>query len=226
MSHDGSTQQRHHNRPLRHAASAIALAALLGLTLSACGDDSGSGGTASGTRTASNGDVFNEADIEFASDMIQHHAQALSMVDLTRGRPLDPEVQRLAEAIRDAQGPEIEMMSDWLTSWDQDVPATMRDHANAGHDMDEMDDMSDQMEGTDSDMPGMMSGDELDELQDASDAQFQVRWLEMMVRHHEGAVEMARTEREDGEFADAVELAGSIESSQSEQVDQMEGLLG
>ena len=69
----------------------------------------------------------NDADVEFASNMLQHHAQALSMVDLTRGRTLDPEVQQLAEQIRDAQAPEIEIFTDWLTDWDEEVPETVRD---------------------------------------------------------------------------------------------------
>ena len=210
---------------LRRAAAAVALATALGVTLAACGDDSDGGGSPSSTQTASNGDVFNGADVSFASDMIQHHAQALTMVDLTAGRTLDPEVRQLADDIRAAQGPEVEEMSDWLTAWDEEVPETMRDHSNAGHDMGG--DMSEQMEGMeDSDMPGMMSGDEMDELQDASDGEFQDMWLEMMVEHHEGAVEMARSEQKDGEFADAVELAKAIESAQEQEIEQMKGLLG
>lgn len=63
--------------------------------------------------------------------MIQHHAQALTMVDLTTGRVLDPEIQQLAEGIQLAQGPEIEQMTDSLTEWDQPIPETTHDHANA-----------------------------------------------------------------------------------------------
>ncbi|GAA4748431.1 DUF305 domain-containing protein [Nocardioides endophyticus] len=208
----------------RRAAAAVALATALGVTLAACGDGSDAGSPSS-TQTASNGDVFNGADVSFASDMIQHHAQALTMVDLTEGRVLDPDVQQLAEDIRAAQGPEIEVMSDWLTAWDEEVPETIRDHSNAGHDMGG--DMSEQMEGMeDSDMPGMMSGEEMDELQDASDGEFQDMWLEMMVEHHEGAVAMAKSEQEDGKFSDAVELATTIESAQMQEIEQMKGLLG
>ena len=70
--------------------------------------------------------------------MIQHHAQALSMVDLTIERDLDPEVQQLAERHPCRSGPEIETFSDWLTDWGEEVPETMRDHVNAGHDNDDM----------------------------------------------------------------------------------------
>lgn len=209
---------------MRSSVVATVLALGLAAGLGACGGDD-AGDEPGATRTASSGEVFNDADVAFATDMIQHHAQALSMVDLTVGRPLDPEVQELAEEIRAAQTPEIETMADWLTAWDEEVPATMRDHSNAGHDA--HGDISEQMEGmADSDMPGMMSAEEMDELQDASDAEFQDLWLEMMTEHHEGAVEMARTEQSDGEFADAVALAEDIEAAQTEEIATMARLAG
>jgi len=215
------------SRLVRHGAAALALVAALGLSLAACGDDS-EGDSPSATQSAANGDVFNDDDVHFASDMVQHHAQALSMVDLTEGRPLDPPVQKLTEQIRDAQAPEIETMTDWLTDWDEEVPATMRDHAHAGHDLGGEDggDMSDDMDGMDSDMPGMMTGQEMNELQDASDTEFQDLWLQLMIDHHAGAIEMARQEQQDGVFDDAVALAKAIETSQQQEITKMEELLG
>jgi uncharacterized protein (DUF305 family) len=204
------------------ALSALALTLTLGAGLTACGDDTDAGSSDSSAEVSTT--EHNDPDVTFASDMITHHAQALSMVDLTEGRPLDPEVRQLAEDIRAAQGPEIEAMSDWLTAWDHEVPETMRDHSNAGHDMGG--DMSEQMEGMESDMPGMMSAEEMDELQDAPDPEFQDMWLEMMVEHHQGAVEMAQAQQEDGTFPDAVELAETIESSQEQEIETMESLLG
>ncbi len=196
-----------------------ALTLTLGLALTACGNDDGG----SDSTTEVSATERNEVDVAFASDMLQHHAQALTMVGLTRNRPLDPEVQQLAEQIRDAQAPEIETFTGWLTDWDEEVPETMRDHTNAGHDMGDMDDS---MGGMDSDMPGMMSADDMTALTDASDAEFQTMWLEMMVEHHEGAVEMAQTEIEEGQYEDAVDLAGNIVSSQTEEIETMKSLLG
>jgi uncharacterized protein (DUF305 family) len=194
------------------AAVMAALAALL--ALAGCGDDEEQ--PTNETRTASNGDEFNDADVAFATDMIPHHAQALSMVDLTLDRPLDPEVQQLVEDIRTAQAPEIEQMTDWLTAWEEPVPETMRDHANAhGEGGLEM-----------GDMPGMMSAEEMAGLESASDAEFQDLFLEMMIEHHEGAIEMAKTEQSEGHFKPAVDLAKSIESSQTEEIELMQGLLG
>jgi len=208
----------------------LRLAALVGgvglsLVLAGCGDDDESGDDPATVQTASNGEVFNDADMEFATSMIPHHAQALEMVDLTVGRELSPEVESLTAAIREAQAPEVEQMTDWLTAWDEPVPETSLNHANAeseGHDMEGMDD---DMEGME-DMPGMMSGGEMDELEAASDAEFESMFLEMMIEHHTGAVEMAETEQAEGEYADAIALAEAIESSQTEEIETMEGLLG
>ncbi len=89
--------------------------------------------------------------------------------------------------------------------------------------MDDMDDMGDSMD--EENMPGMMTSDDMAALEDASDADFQTMWLEMMVEHHEGAIEMAKTEQSDGQYKDAVDLAGDIVTSQSAEVETMKGLL-
>ena len=198
-------------RPRTRALGALAFTLALGVGLTACGSDTSDAATKAEVSTTEH----NDADVAFASDMIVHHAQALSMVDLTLDRDLDPEVQALAEDIRGAQGPEIETMADWLTTWGEDVPATMRDHVNSGHDMDDM--------GHD-DMPGTMTADDIDELENSSDAEFQDTWLDMMIEHHEGAVEMAQTEQSDGRFKDAVDLAGQIIDAQRQELDTMKHL--
>jgi uncharacterized protein (DUF305 family) len=199
------------------ALGATLLAASLATSLVACGDDE-----AGTTATELSATEHNEADVAFARDMVQHHAQAVAMVELTRERDLDPEVAQLAEGIRDAQVPEIETFSDWLGEWDEEVPPTMLDHANAGHGSG---DMSETMEDMDDAMPGMMSGADMDALQDAG-GDFQTMWLEMMIEHHEGAIEMARTEQQDGRYRPAVELAAEIEESQGAEIETMRDLLG
>jgi len=195
----------------------LALAAAL-FALAGCGSNDAD--PQSTTQTAPNGDEFNAADVTFATDMIPHHAQALQMVDMTMGRSLDPEVAALTEDIRDAQTPEIEAMTQWLTAWGKPIPETPRDHTNAGHDgMSGMDMSGDEM-------PGMMSSDELAELDAAADADFRDMWLTMMIAHHEGAIEMAKIEQADGTYRPAVDLAESIETSQRAEIAHMEQLLG
>lgn len=193
--------------------------------LTGCGDDEPDGGSDS----ADSRTDHNDADVAFASDMIQHHAQALAMVDLTVERALEPEVQALAEAIRAAQGPEIEAMSDWLTEWGEPVPATVRDHVNAedDHGGEHGADGDDGEGGDDTgmDMPGMMSDAQMDELEAAADADFQDLFLQMMIEHHEGAIEMALTEQENGRHPPAVTLAEQIEAAQTAEIETMQGLL-
>ena len=194
---------------MRYTRALAAIAAALTLVLAGC----------SSSEPSSSGKGFNDADVDFATDMIQHHAQALEMVDLTLGRDLDPEVVALTEQIRAAQTPEIEKMADWLQEWDEPVPETSRDHANA-----HAEDHGASAE-MDMDMPGMMSADEMEALENASGEAFQTMWLKMMIDHHEGAVEMAKAEVEDGEYSKATRLAEDIISTQEDEISAMKDLL-
>ena len=196
---------------------ALALSAALALT--ACGADEQE-------RVLSDTE-HSDQDVAFATDMVQHHAQALSMVDLTLERPLAPEVAALAEQVRDAQAPEIELMSDWLVDWDEEVPATMRDHSNAGHgDHSAAEALEGMGQDGASDMPGMLTAEQLAELEDASDAEFEDLWLELMIAHHEGAVEMAEEQAAQGTYRPAVELAEDVVAGQTAEIEQMRELLG
>ena len=207
-----------------HARRTTAAALFLTLTtagLAGCGGDDASGGTPAAEHTAANGDVYNDADVEFATEMIPHHADALVMVDMTQGRRLSPEFAQLTEDIREAQAPEIELMADWLTDWGEEVPETSRDHVNSH--------MGDGMGDGDGDMgmgDGMgMDPDDLAELRDSGASMFETMWMRMMIEHHEGAIEMARTEQDDGVFPAAIDLAESIETSQTAEIELMEELI-
>jgi uncharacterized protein (DUF305 family) len=196
-----------------------ALALTVALALSGCGTDE--------PEQVLSDTEHSDQDVAFATDMIQHHAQALSMVDLTLERPLAPDVAALAEQVRDAQAPEIELMSDWLVDWDEEVPATMRDHSNAGHgDHSAAEALEGMGQDGSSDMPGMLTADQLAELEDAGDGEFEDLWLELMIAHHEGAVQMAEQQAAEGTYRPAVELAEDVVASQTAEIEQMRELLG
>lgn len=204
---------------MRQAGGALAVLGLgLMLAVSGCAADD--------THTAPHPSAteHNDADVAFATDMIPHHAQALMMVDMVQGRTLDPDFQALTKAIREAQAPEIELMADWLQEWGEEVPATDRDHVNAEDDMGHMDHMDDS-DDSDHDMPGMMSGDDLDALGAAGDDTFEDMWLQMMIEHHEGAIEMARTELEQGQYQPTLDLARRIISAQQAEIETMKTML-
>ena len=193
-----------------HTPRVVALLLVLGLALTACSDTESSGGTS---------ERHNDQDVAFATEMILHHAQAVRMSDMAADRAESQDVKDLAADISAAQGPEIEQMSAWLEAWDEDVPETpMGDMDGMDHgDMGGMEDMED--------MPGMMSSEEMDELEAASGAQFDEMFLSMMIEHHEGAIDMARTEQAEGENPEAIALAETIERNQSKEIQSMEELL-
>ena len=211
----------------QHLRRTIAAGTLLAVTatLSACGSDDGSttGSASSGSSSASpssaTSEEFNEADVTFASQMIVHHASAVHMAKMVDDKEVGPEVARLADAIEAAQTPEIEQMSSWLEEWGEPVP-DVRDMMSG---MDGMD-MGD-MDMGDMDMPGMMSAEDMSALAAAKGAEFETMWLQMMVEHHQGAVEMAETEQTDGQHPPAIDLAKQIESSQTEEIADMESML-
>ncbi len=158
---------------------------------------------------------FNDADVTFAQDMIQHHRQATDMAKLAvGGRTENEEILDLADRILAAQEPEINTMSGWLKSWDKEVPSD-----DGG--MEGMDHGS----SSSSDMPGMMSDDEMAALENSLGEVFNEQFLTMMTAHHEGAIEMAKTEEKDGKYTQAVMLAKKIQKDQAAEISEMESLL-
>jgi len=193
-----------------------ALAATLVLTACGTADTSGTSGTkpgASATSSATAVSAANDADVEFATMMIPHHAQAVAMADLALKQATDPKVKALAPAIKAAQGPEITLMTGWLTGWGEPVPAN-----EAESDMSGMEGMGDQS-------GGMMSAKEMAGLGKATGPTFDRMWLTMMIRHHEGAVVMAKTSLAKGKSPEARQLATAIIDSQSAEISKMRSIL-
>ncbi len=191
---------------MKKALSLTALIVLATLALAGCGSngaDSSSGDSVS----------HNHQDVTFATDMIPHHLQAAQMAEMAQTQASLPAVKTLAEEIKAAQGPEIDTMTQWLKGWGEDVS----DESMGG--MDGMD-----SGGSDS-MQGMMSDQAMSDLGAATGDTFDQMWLESMIAHHEGAVQMADTEIADGKDPDAVALAKSIKAAQTTEIATMEKLL-
>lgn len=166
----------------------------------------------------------NAADVDYAHGMIAHHEQAVEMSDiLLENDDLRPELEALAEDVKAAQGPEIDQMNAWLEAWEGGEHA---DHDAEGHGPDEQDD-SDGHDGDRGhrDHGGMLSEDQLQELVDAEGAEAERLFLDGMILHHEGAVDMAERHLEAGENTEALELSEQVIADQSEEIDLMEGLL-
>ncbi|GAB7032445.1 DUF305 domain-containing protein [Streptomyces sp. NPDC021749] len=221
---------------IRRAALAAATVTAAALTLSACGSDDGKpgdaspGGKPSATAGASTG-THNAGDVTFAKGMIPHHRQAVAMADLAATRAGSADVKALAAAVKKAQGPEITKMSGWLKSWGEKVP---QDHDMAGmhggtHGMDGMDGMDGMPgmgHGGGRPMPGMMSAEEMATMKNATGKAFDTLFLKLMVKHHQGAVAMAGTERKQGAYGPAKKLAADIITAQNAEIATMRKLLG
>lgn len=191
-------------RSLRRRPTVAALALTAVLVLAGCGDD--------GEPADEGSAAFNDADVTFAQQMIPHHEQAVAMAELADERAERDEVRELAADIEDAQAPEIELMTGWLDEWGAEVPST----DDMGHGADH---------GGMTDMPGMMSEQQLADLEAAEGAAWDRMFLTLMIAHHEGAVEMAQTEQADGANPDAVALAEKIEADQTQEIALMRDLL-
>ncbi|MCX6422474.1 MAG: DUF305 domain-containing protein [Actinobacteria bacterium] len=157
------------------------------------GDDSNSGDS-------------NAADVMFAQMMIPHHEQAVEMSTLAETRATDVEIVALAALIKNAQQPEIDLMTAWLTAWgysaiDQDMAMDM------GHGM-----------------QGMLSDAQLDELRAASGPQFDRLYATYMIAHHEGAIEMAK-QVENSANSEVAALAKSIIAEQTAEIEQLKAFL-
>lgn len=168
------------------------------------GSSSDGGSTASAPASA--GD-HNTADVMFAQMMIPHHAQAVEMSDMILAKQDIPaEVKDLATRIKEAQGPEIELMTGWLEDWKMPthLPSTGSGHG----------------------MAGMMGDEELKKLDDAQGTAAARLFLEQMVIHHEGAITMAKAETADGKNTAAVQLSKDIVTAQEAEIQQMKTILG
>lgn len=165
---------------------------------------------------------YNMADIRFAAMMIPHHEQAIEMSDIILAKTgVPPEVTDLAETIKAAQGPEIEQLEKWLDEWnDANGGAGQGGHGGHGGGMGQYGDM-----GQGGGMAGMLTDEQLDELEAADGATGTKLFLEQMIEHHEGAVDMAEEEVEDGKNADAIALAEDIVETQTAEIAQMQDLL-
>lgn len=175
------------------------------------GGDGHGGHTPAAEQTGATDPVtFNEADTEFAQMMTVHHEGALEMAALAAEEASTREVRALAERIEAAQQPEIDLMTSWLQRWDQKMP----DEAEHGA-----------MEHGGMDMGGLSQDEAMEELRGLSGTDLDRRFLELMIEHHRGAVEMAEMQRQDGENPEAVELAGRIIDDQQTEITEMERLL-
>jgi uncharacterized protein (DUF305 family) len=152
----------------------------------------------------------NDQDIAFAQGMIPHHQQAIDMAAMAAERATNAQVKDLAGRIQAAQDPEIQQLTDMLGKWGAPTEPTVSDMPGMDHGGHAGE--------------GMMTDEEMQQLESASGAEFDRMWVQMMIKHHQGAVAMAKTELEQGSDADAKDLAQKIIDAQEAEIKEMQAL--
>ena len=158
-------------------------------------------------------DSFNDADVAFITDMIHHHAQALVMARMAETHGASSQIRVLAARIINAQNDEIALMQRWLR--DRGLPVPDPEHMqHGGHHMD--------------DMPGMLTPEQLERLDQARGPEFDRVFLQFMIQHHEGALVMV--EELFGSYGaaqgDAIfKIASDVGADQSTEIDRMRLML-
>lgn len=156
-------------------------------------------------------ETWNKADQKFVQEMIPHHDQAVVMSEMVSNVEVSSETAALATEIIGAQASEIELMKGFLSEWGVEYDPSSDPHA--GH----------MMSGDESN--GMMTDEELAELENSMGSDFEKMWLTMMLAHHKGAIKMAETVITDGKDARVKTLAETIISEQQREIELIQTLL-
>jgi len=162
---------------------------------------------------------YSDADVEFMSGMIPHHAQAVVMAGWAPSHGARPDVAVLCERIVVGQRDEIALMQTWLSDRRLEVP----DATSTRHKM-TMNGMTHEML-----MPGMLTDEEMAELDRARGPEFDRLFLLGMIKHHQGAIDMVDTLfKSYGAAQDETvyKFASDVYADQSIEIDRMHSVLG
>lgn len=175
----------------------------------------------SGTSKAQGGPAYTAADVQFMQGMIGHHAQAVVMAAMAPAHGASARVALFCRKVDISQRDEIMLMQTWLRDRGQTVPDPL---AASGHDAMAGMDMSDHATL----MPGMLTPEELKQLDLARDTTFDRLFLTFMIRHHQGALTMVATLFDSpgaGQTPEIFGYATGVDADQRAEIERMEGML-
>ena len=155
---------------------------------------------------------YSPDDVQFMQDMIPHHNQAVQMAELVADRTNRPELSDIAGRINVSQRDEIEFMQQWLRERGEDVPDPSAHEAMH----------------TTHKMAGMASPEQMAELARSEGTDFDKLFLELMIRHHEGAVKMVdHLLDQPGSAYDPVlfQFTNDVTNDQTAEIERMNKLL-
>ena len=155
---------------------------------------------------------YTPADVAFMSGMIYHHAQALLIAGWAPSHGAAADVQTLCERIVAGQKDEITIMARWLAERHEPVPSPAPEHM---------------MHGSEHMMPGMLTTDQLAQLDRARGPAFDELFLRFMIQHHEGAITMVNElfARGAGEENPVYKIASGVFADQTTEIERMQRML-
>ena len=140
-----------------------------------------------------------DVDRQFVADMIPHHHLGMELIDQATRRVDDTRVRRLVFEMSTYHQSELDQLHEWAREWNV-VPVD--------------------------DFPGRIETDQLSDLAALSGVDYDRRWLELMIEHHEGAIEIAEHQMDAGSYDDAIGMAQSVREVQTKDIEEMSSLLG
>lgn len=164
------------------------------------------------------GEEWNDADVEFMTGMIRHHDQAVTMTAWIPDRTASEQIEAFGDRMHNTQRAEIDLMADWLATRDQPVPSLAEGEDGTGPRAPEGSHAHELM-------PGMLTDAEMAELEAASGAEFDRLFLQGMIQHHQGAIDMCSDVASTGVDQQVQELAANIGVDQAAEIDRLEDLL-
>ncbi len=162
--------------------------------------------------------VYVQADVDFMQGMIPHHAQAVKMGNWAVSHGASSSIQLLCERMVVSQRDEIRLMQTWLRDRGEQVPDSNATHMKMKHGDLEHDML----------MPGMLSDEELEQLDKARGTEWDRLFLTFMIKHHQGALSMVDTLLASyGAAQDdfVYKLAADIQADQEIEIDRMTRML-
>lgn len=141
----------------------------------------------------------NAQDRSFVAGMVPHHHLGMELLDMAARRVVDTRVRRLVFEMGSYHQSELEQLHSWAIEW---------------------------RVASSTDFPGRIDNDRLGGLAALAGTDYDRAWLELMIEHHEGAIEIAERQMSAGSNGKAIEMAQSVHEIQTNDIAEMTALLG
>jgi uncharacterized protein (DUF305 family) len=157
-----------------------------------------------GAAPAGSQERHNHDDVVFLQNMLPHHVQTGTMSDLAHTKAASLRVKTIALRIKAAQDQQITRIRNLLGAWGVPIPA---DGSGSGQ------------------VPGMLSDQQIQQLKSSSGGDFDQLFLQLMIDHQKGAIQLSQTELAQGSDPQARRLAQDTITGQQSEINQMQKLL-